>query len=68
MKLWAAKYYLDSSETEYDIVLYESKKIAQEGPHDYIMNFTKSQWKKMGCRLPRKMENMAIELIAKEII
>lgn len=66
MKLYAARYEY-AGPTSYEIVLYESKKMAENCPHDYILSFTKKQWKKMGCRLPKKDENMVVELTAKEV-
>lgn len=74
MKLYAARYWSDSK--NYEIACYKSRKEADECPHDHIMSFTKSQWKKMGCRVPKgkypandyyssSEEVMAVELIAK---
>lgn len=67
MKVYAAKYYYSPASKDYEIVIYENKTMAENCPHDYILAFNKYQWRRMGCRVPKKDENMAIELIAKEI-
>lgn len=64
MKAFAARYE-NTGPTDYEIVIYENEKMAEENPHDYLLSFTKSQWRKMGCRAPKKNENMAVELTAK---
>ena len=68
MKVFAARYFWDTTEKDYEIVIYENKKMSEECPHDYLLAFNKSQWRKMGCRVPKKEEVMAVEIIAREIV
>lgn len=65
MKLFAARYWADDSEMgAYEIVLYESAEMSEEQPHDYLFSFTRQQWRKMGCRVPKRDETMPVTLRA----
>jgi len=68
MKCVAARYYnRDGTRSPWDVVIYESMCEAENCPHDWFMLFTRKQWRKMGCRVPKKDENMWVELGVTEI-
>lgn len=67
MKVFAARYMLSENSKLYDVVAYYTRKQADDEPHDYPFAFTPKDWRKLGCRVPRKDETMAVELMAKEL-
>lgn len=66
MRVFAARYFMDSSERDYEIVVYKEEAEAEEAPHDYWLSFTKKEWRKMGCRVPKKHEVLIVKLCAAE--
>lgn len=67
MKLWAARYWDYDGSKDYEIVLYSSKREADEDPHSYMLSFSRSEWRRMKCRVPKDEEALAVELTATEI-
>lgn len=74
MIVYVARYWNDSR--NYNIVVYKTRRLAEKRPHDWFLMFSRSEWRKMGCRVPKetfkqclegdKGEIMKIQLVAKE--
>jgi hypothetical protein len=67
MKCYAARYIWQPAEQDH-VVLYKHKREPTEAPHDYFLDFTKYEWRKMGGRMPKKEEVIRIELTVKEVV
>jgi hypothetical protein len=68
MTLIAAKYYKGdgSNKSDYFIAIYENQQICDAFPHDYMLCFSKYEWKKMGGTIFRK-ENWPVDFMIKNV-
>lgn len=64
---FAARYYYSTDpKSGFEIALYDSRRMSEECPHDYILSFSRSNWKALGCRLPGREETIEVGMSVQE--